>query len=125
MLVLIVNEVEIPRSITGPNDVNGHSILTAWLAFQIASGSVGLPILILTFLFAKNVQRHPMLINMCITWAIAGLSSTLLYVVIDLACVNPRIKLPTRFYARKERGPEPSKPLCIAQASLLYGAPPM
>lgn len=52
--------------------------LTVWLFFQIAAGNVGLPLLVATFLFAKSVNRHPTLVNMCITWIISGISSSLL-----------------------------------------------
>jgi len=41
------------------------------------------------------------------TWILSGVFSLLL------------------FYAGQERGPEPQKPLCIAQTSLLYGITPM
>ncbi|KAI5121352.1 hypothetical protein M0805_000660 [Coniferiporia weirii] len=89
------------------NDPGARQSLALWFFFQITANNIGLPILVATFLLAKTVRRNPTLINMCITWIIAGISSSLL------------------LYAGKELGEEPGHALCIAQASLLYGTPPM
>ncbi|OCB85747.1 hypothetical protein A7U60_g7399 [Sanghuangporus baumii] len=90
-----------------PSDPRAGTYLAIWFFFQIAADHVFLPILVATFLLAKRVKRNPILINMCITWIIAGISSTLL------------------LYAGKETGPEPSHALCVFQASMLEGTPPM
>ncbi|EJC98370.1 uncharacterized protein FOMMEDRAFT_171030 [Fomitiporia mediterranea MF3/22] len=89
------------------SDPHAGTYLAVWLFFQIAADHVGLPILVATFLFAKTVKRNPTLINMCITWIIAGVSSSLL------------------FYAGKQSGAEPGNALCILQAAMLEGTPPM
>ena len=65
-----------------PSDPHAGTYLAIWFFFQIAADHVCLPILVTTFLLAKRVKRNPILINMCITWIIAGVSSTLLYVVL-------------------------------------------
>ncbi|TDL23326.1 hypothetical protein BD410DRAFT_787673 [Rickenella mellea] len=92
-----------------PNVVgtSSQTDLTIWLFFQIAAGHVLLPILVATFVLAKSVRRHPALINMCITWIISAIASTLL------------------LYAGKQQGPEPSHALCVTQAALLLSVPPM
>lgn len=54
--------------------------LAAWLFFQIAADHIALPILVATMLFAKSVCRPLPLVNLCVTWIISGVCSTLLYV---------------------------------------------
>jgi len=83
------------------------ALLDVWIYFNLVSNTVLLPILVATFLFSKRAKRHPTLVNVCMTWILSGIFSLLL------------------FYAGQERGPEPEKPLCIAQTSLLYGITPM
>jgi len=65
-----------------------------------------LPLLVATFIFSR-AKRHPTLVNLCITWIFSGVFAILL------------------FYADQLTRPEPSIPLCIAQATLLYGITPM
>ncbi|KAH8109769.1 hypothetical protein DFH11DRAFT_903007 [Phellopilus nigrolimitatus] len=96
-------------SVNGINetDPDAKVDLALWFFFQIAADNIALPILVSTFLFAKKVKRTPALINMCITFIIAGVSSSLL------------------LYAGKESGEEPGHVLCAAQTSLLYGVLPI
>jgi len=54
---------------------------------------------------SKKVHRHPTFINLCVGFIIIGIASCLL------------------FYAGQTTGPEPSKELCLFQASILYGYP--
>ncbi|KAF8075989.1 hypothetical protein FPV67DRAFT_1649046 [Lyophyllum atratum] len=95
------------------NIVRGtHSQLIAFLVLNIWPSHFGLPVLLGIIFYSKKIQRHPTFINLCITFIIAGmqvshLSSSLLA------------------YAGKTTGPEPSPVLCLLQASLLYGYPPM
>lgn len=42
----------------------------AFLLMLIIGGQVGLTLLVLTLLLWKGIQRHPTLINFCITWII-------------------------------------------------------
>lgn len=81
-------------------------LLYLWLAFQLIDQSF-MPILVITFWAFKNVKRHPTLVNACITWIFSGIISSLL------------------LYAGKQTGPEPPKLLCLSQAALLDGVPPM
>ncbi|KAL5527524.1 hypothetical protein ACEPAG_6325 [Sanghuangporus baumii] len=86
--------------------VQGNSAtLVAWLVLNIWPSHIGLPLLIITILAAKNIRRHATFINLCVTWIIVGLSSSLL------------------LYTGFQTGPEPPRLLCLAQASLLYGQP--
>lgn len=57
---------------------SGTPFLAAWLFFQIAANHVFLPILIITFLFAKRAARHPAVINVCLTWVMSGIMSSIL-----------------------------------------------
>jgi len=66
---------------------------------------LGLPVLLGIVLFSKRVNRHPTFVNLCVAFIITGLSSSLLV------------------YAGRTVGPEPSRMLCLLQASLLYGMP--
>jgi len=90
------------------NIVRGtHGQLVAFLVFNIWPSHFGIPLLLSIVLFSKNVKRHPTFINLCVAFIIIGISSTLL------------------LYAGRITGPEPSKILCLLQASLLYGMPPL
>ncbi|KAJ7700828.1 hypothetical protein B0H17DRAFT_1046755 [Mycena rosella] len=82
-------------------------LIAGFMFMQIFGGHLGIPLVILTAIFSKNVQRHPMLINFCVTWFLYATAFTLL------------------LYAGKQTGPEPSIQLCIIQSAFIYGAPVM
>lgn len=89
------------------NIVRGtHPQLVAFLFLNIWPSHFGIPVL-LAVIYFKKIQRHATFINLCITFLIGGISSSLLA------------------YAGRTTGPEPSPILCLLQASLLYGYPPM
>ncbi|OCB87475.1 hypothetical protein A7U60_g5380 [Sanghuangporus baumii] len=68
--------------------VQGNSAtLIAWLVLNIWSSHLGLPFLIITISIAKNIRRHATFINLCVTWIIVGLSSSLLTSVSAFALV--------------------------------------
>ncbi|KIM89227.1 hypothetical protein PILCRDRAFT_216764 [Piloderma croceum F 1598] len=81
--------------------------MNTFLVLQIIPSHAGLPLLVITFLFSQGAKRHPTLINVCISWIMSGIFSTML------------------LYAGQSTGPEPDKALCMAQTSLLYGVTPM
>ncbi|KAI1789652.1 hypothetical protein LXA43DRAFT_892498 [Ganoderma leucocontextum] len=83
------------------------AVLDIWLFFNIAGDQILLPLLVLTFLLSRTVTRNPNVINVCVTWIIAGIASSLL------------------FYKDQHVGPEPEKDVCIAQMALIASAPPM
>ncbi|KAF8195456.1 hypothetical protein BJ912DRAFT_142209 [Pholiota molesta] len=91
----------------GDKHQKGSSLLDIWIYFNLIFNTILLPLLVVTFFFSKRAKRHPTLVNLCIVWIFSGEFSVLL------------------FYAKQHVGPEPSKGLCVAQASLLYGITPM
>jgi len=89
------------------NIVHGtHAQLVAFLTLNIWPSHFGIPLL-LGIIFLRKIQRHATFINLCVTFLIAGFASTLM------------------LYAGRIEGPEPVPELCLLQASLLYGYPPM
>ncbi|KAJ7499263.1 hypothetical protein FB451DRAFT_1204831 [Mycena latifolia] len=92
---------------TGPvNIVHGtESQLILFLVLNMWPSHFGLPILLAIILFSKRVHRHPTFVNLCAGFIIIGVSSSVL------------------LYAGKTTGDEPSKVLCLFQASMLYGVP--
>ncbi|KAH9841614.1 uncharacterized protein C8Q71DRAFT_853983 [Rhodofomes roseus] len=81
--------------------------LAAWLFFQLIADHVFLPILVMTFALSRSVVRHSTVINLCCTWILSGILSSLL------------------LYTSETTGPEPPRGLCTAQAALMSGAFPM
>ncbi|KDQ31074.1 hypothetical protein PLEOSDRAFT_1111659 [Pleurotus ostreatus PC15] len=78
-----------------------------FFALHLAGGHIGLPILLLTFIFAKNVVRHPTLLNFCITWIIFSISY----------CI--------RLYSSIYHNVTTDSFDCKVQAIMVHGAPPM
>jgi quinol-cytochrome oxidoreductase complex cytochrome b subunit len=88
------------------NIVHGtQSELILFLVLNMWPSHFGLPILLAVILFSKRVHRHPTLVNLCLGYILIGVASSVL------------------LYAGKISGPEPSKMLCLFQASMLYGVP--
>jgi len=88
------------------NIVHGtEAELVLFLVLNMWPSHFGLPILLAIILLSKKVHRHPTFVNLCIGFIIIGVSSSVL------------------LYAGKISGPEPSKMLCLFQASMLYGVP--
>jgi len=81
--------------------------LVAFLVLNMWPSHLGLPLLLAVTILSKRVHRHPTFINLCVVFILIGISSSLLV------------------YAGSVTGPEPSPVLCLLQASLLYGMPPM
>jgi len=79
--------------------------LILFLILNMWPSHFGLPILLAIILLSKRVHRHPTFVNLCVGFIIIGISSSVL------------------LYAGKTHGPEPSKILCLFQASMLYGVP--
>lgn len=113
----------VPQFVLRPGDgseYHRNALISVFMFFQIFGGHSGIPLVILTTIFAKKIQRHPFLINFCVTWFIYATSFTLLWVIGDLfSQIFSRI---IRFYAGQQTGPEPSLQLCIIQSSFVYGA---
>jgi len=79
--------------------------LILFLVLNMWPSHFGLPILLAVILLSKRVHRHPTFVNLCVGFIIIGVASSVL------------------LYAGKTTGPEPSKMLCLFQASMLYGVP--
>ncbi|KAJ7162081.1 hypothetical protein C8R46DRAFT_343167 [Mycena filopes] len=84
-----------------------EALVGGFMFLQVFGGHFGIPLVLLTAAFSKNVQRHPMLINWWVCWFIYTTSFTLL------------------LYSGKQIGPEPPVELCIIQAAFVYGTPVM
>ena len=61
-------------SVVGTSSVG---LLYLFLAFQLVD-QIFLPILIATFLLSQSVKRHPTVVNVCVTWIVSGITSSLL-----------------------------------------------
>ncbi|KAI0752272.1 hypothetical protein BC629DRAFT_1214931 [Irpex lacteus] len=84
-----------------PNHIEAKIFVT----FHIIGG-LGNLLMLITAIASRRVSRHVTWINFCVTWVIFAISYTLL------------------FYAgRQFSEAEPSFPLCLTQAGLIYGAP--
>jgi len=86
---------------------NLSHLTSPYVALHIIGGQIGLPIIIVTFLLAKNVNRHPTLVNFCITWIIYSVSYCLL------------------IYSGVPRDGPASGHICLVQAAMCHGAPTM
>ncbi|KAI0639591.1 hypothetical protein C8Q77DRAFT_74265 [Trametes polyzona] len=78
-----------------------------FLTIHLLGGHIGLPILVATFLFSKTAKRHPTVINFCVIWILYSIIYCLL------------------LYGGRELQEDPSYALCLTQAAMNYGAPPM
>jgi len=97
----------VPRVSQTDVGTNAHGVLVFYFALQIVGGHVLLPILVAIFAFSKKANRHPTLINLCLTWILSGIFSCIL------------------LYWGVQQGSEPPFGLCLTQSSLIYGIPPM
>ncbi|KAF9481978.1 hypothetical protein BDN70DRAFT_830008 [Pholiota conissans] len=89
------------------NIVRGtHGQLVLFLVLNMWPSHFGLLVL-LAVVLSRRVKRHATFVNLCVTFEIIGISSSLLV------------------YAGRTTGPEPGRMLCLLQASLLYGMPPL
>jgi len=79
--------------------------LIAFLVLHVWTSHLGLPLLLAIIVFSKKIQRHSTFINLCLAFIVMGLSASML------------------LWFGKATGPEPSKLLCLLQASMLYGTP--
>ncbi|KAF8191624.1 hypothetical protein K438DRAFT_1762793 [Mycena galopus ATCC 62051] len=81
------------------------ALVAGFMFLQIFGGHFGMPLILLTTVLSKKVQRNPMLVNFCVCWFIYATSYTLV------------------LYAGKQTGPEPPIELCVMQAAFVYGSP--
>ncbi|KAH9858011.1 hypothetical protein C2E23DRAFT_880684 [Lenzites betulinus] len=88
-----------------PPDLRGLTPL--FLTIHILGGHIGLPLLVATFLFSKTVKRHATIINFCVIWILYSIIYCLL------------------LYGGTALQKDPPHALCLTQAAMNYGAPPM
>ncbi|KAH9898215.1 hypothetical protein C8Q73DRAFT_391279 [Cubamyces lactineus] len=84
-----------------------RALTPVFLTIQLAGGHIGLPILVATFLFCKTAKRHPTVVNFCVIWILYSIIYCLL------------------LYGGPNLQANPPHALCLAQAAMNYGAPPM
>lgn len=79
-IILPIFHVSSPDSLqVGTSPVRGtQGEFIAWMVLNIWPSHIGLPILIAAIFLSKKVKRHPTLINLCCTWILVGVSSSLL-----------------------------------------------
>lgn len=80
---------------------------TSYFALHIAGGHIGMPILVLLFIVSKRVHRPASVINFCVTWVIYSVAYSLL------------------MYTGYHGEEHPPFKLCLTQAAMIHGAPPM
>ena len=118
---------------TNPEQYYAH-LVPAFAALLALGGQVGLPILVLTCLRSKRLNRHPTFVNCCVTSIIYSLVFCMLLVVspfmLSSANLTPTnsISMGTglyRIYSGQYRRAEPNHALCVAQASMVMAVLPM
>lgn len=75
--------------------------------FSSQTPDPGLPILIVVFLFAKHVSRHPTLTNFLFSWVLYSVSYSLLK------------------YSTVEATQDTQSVICLVQSALIHGTPIM
>jgi hypothetical protein len=99
-----------------------QALADAFLVLWVWPSHLALPVLLATVVLARDVDRHPAFVNMVMTEIIAGVFTSVLYVlssVFAAGAYGPCYRL----YAGKAHvdGPLPSLSLCSFQASVLSG----
>ncbi|KAF7433395.1 hypothetical protein PC9H_005345 [Pleurotus ostreatus] len=111
------------------NIVNGnHSELIAYLVLNIWPSHFGLPLLLLVIMLSKKIQRSAAFLNMLVVWIIVGmcvLHQSKLELLMMESIYGTSRSSTLLLYAGKQSGEEPPKMLCLFQAALIYGMPPM
>jgi len=81
--------------------------VVVYFALHIFGGLIGMPLLLLTVTFSRNITRHPLWIGFCGSWILYSLSYTLLLYIGRISSLHaPHV-------------------LCLLQAGMVYGAPAM
>ncbi|KAH7908006.1 hypothetical protein BJ138DRAFT_1182048 [Hygrophoropsis aurantiaca] len=89
-----------------PNPPDLRHLSTTYLFLLVSGGQIGLPIIVFTVLYSRKLAWHPTLVNFCITWIIYSVVYCL-YLYSGADSDNPHWQI------------------CLAQASMTHGAPPM
>lgn len=86
-----------------------HAQLVVFIFMNMWTALLGLPLLLGIIVFSRRITRHGTLINLCATFILTGIVSCLL--------VFAGVAAPS--------DPEPPPNLCLLQASMIYGMPPL
>lgn len=78
-----------------------------FLVFQILGGQVGMPLILVIIFLSRQIVRHAIFVNFCVTWVLFSLSYVLL------------------LYVGQNGNPDLPFGLCVTQAAMIYGSPAM
>jgi hypothetical protein len=101
--------------------------LVLFLILHILGGHVGIPLILLTIFASRQLMRHPVFINFCVTWMCFSSSYLLLSVIpmfcpgLTTACMSNLI-FDYRFYAGQIENLYPTFGLCVIQAAMIYAS---
>jgi hypothetical protein len=104
------------------------NLLPAFVALLALGGQIGLPILVLTCLRSKRLNRHPTFVNCCVTAIIYSLVFCILLSrvpVLRFASSPSDRPAGFRIYTGQYRRAEPNHALCVVQASMVMAVLPM
>ena len=98
---------------------------TLYLALLVVGGDILLPILVITTLLRKSINKHPVYLNFCISWILFSIADTILFVLpryISITCTD----IVNRLYRERSSDFDPTGlysniRLCYVQASLGAG----
>jgi len=84
-----------------------HGSLVLFLVLHVLGGHVGMPLILFTIFASRQIMRHPVFVNFCITWTCFSSS----YLVL--------------LYAGQIENLYPAFPLCLTQAAMIYAGAAM
>lgn len=100
-----------------------NGLMQAFLVLQ-SIGGLGHVVMLATIYLSPKVTRSPTWVNFSITWIVYVVSYILLYVLTPPPDLYYTLNRAYRALAGQEtKAAGPTFPLCLAQASLVYGAP--
>lgn len=88
------------------NEPQNRLLIHLYVGFNLF-GLLGTAIMALTAIFSRSTPRHATWLNFAFSWIVSAVSYTLL------------------FFSGQLEKPEPDFGVCLAQAALVYAAPPL
>ena len=71
-----------------------------YLAIQIIGGHILLPLLVITILLKKTVNRHPVFVNFCVSWIVSSVVYSMLCVCLRFLFLSQQNSDPPTEYTR-------------------------
>ena len=71
-----------------------------YLAIQIIGGHILLPLLVITILLKKTVNRHPVFVNFCVSWIFSSVVYSMLCVCLCFLFLSQQHSDPPTEYTR-------------------------